>query len=125
MRVVIGHPDWLRQCLTPGMANAITLTVTGGTDDLLTDNVVVTFTATAQDAYTPTNYTLGGGLSAETPAVTTSTLPSGSQLVTYTFPSSFALTETGTISFPFEATMWFDRPLVNSGELSRSLRCPT
>ncbi|MCO6452393.1 MAG: DUF11 domain-containing protein, partial [Caldilineales bacterium] len=93
-------------------ANAITLTVTGGTPDLLTDNIVVTFTATANDVYTPTAYTLGGGFTGQTPTVLTSTLLSGAQLVTYTFPSGFALTDTGTISFPFERPCGFTGPML-------------
>src|SRR5690606_8432151 len=80
--------------------NTVVLSVDG--NRLSTDingSIVVTFTTTAQDIITPTDFTLGGGLIDQDVDVVSTTV-GGSYLVTFTVAPGFHLTGIGTISFP-------------------------
>ncbi len=89
-------PETLQSC----RENNVTLTVDKKTVGTLTDSIVVTFTAEANDIITPTSPVLGGDFSGQSVTVDTGTLPSGRQIVTFTFDSAFDLTNQGTITFP-------------------------
>jgi len=95
-------PGTLSSC----QENTITITVSGGSPDTLTDHVVVTFTADASDIFTPTNPTLGGAFAGQTVTVT-----QAANVVTFTFPITLDLDSQGTISFPLFRPCGVSTPL--------------
>ncbi|OUC05334.1 hypothetical protein RY27_27915, partial [Litorilinea aerophila] len=105
-------PEALNAC----RENTVTLTVDGGSPDTLTDHVVVTFTASAGDVMTPTNFTLGGAFVGYTPTVT-----QAGNVVTFTFPPTLDLDGPGTISFPLFRSCGITDPL--TADLGYQDRC--
>ncbi|MCP4166403.1 MAG: DUF11 domain-containing protein, partial [Chloroflexi bacterium] len=93
-------PEIISACAGP---QAITLTVTGGSPDSTTDNIVITFTAPIGDVFTPTipiSTTFGGDFAAIASSVISTTGPGN--IVTFTFPVDFDMDGSGTIFFPLE-----------------------
>ncbi|NOZ71057.1 MAG: DUF11 domain-containing protein, partial [Chloroflexi bacterium] len=100
-------PDTIDSCTE----NTITISVNGGSTDpdLLTDHLVVTFTAQTGDVYTPTTAVYSGALAGIPVTVTQNGITT-----TFTFSASAPITGDGSISFPLFRSCGISGPITST-----------
>ncbi len=106
--------------LTTCAENDIVLTVSGADPDRLTDNIVITFTATmSDDVFTATSpYLLGGSFVGKSVTVV-----QAGNVATFTVDATVDITGTGTISFPLYRKCGVTTPL--TAGMSYQNKCNT